>query len=95
MLVLVLLLLLYYGAYFVSRGTLPTDPQLIAHRGGPVYAPENTLSAFRNAIETGIDWLEMDVQMTKDGTLVVIHDESVDRTTNGSGNVKDSHNNND
>jgi glycerophosphoryl diester phosphodiesterase len=62
---------------------------LIAHRGGPVYAPENTLSAFRNAIETGIDWIEMDVQMTKDGVLVVIHDETVDRTTNGSGNVKD------
>jgi glycerophosphoryl diester phosphodiesterase len=87
--VLVLLPLLYYGLYFVRRGPLPANPQLIAHRGGPAYAPENTLAAFRQAIALGVDWLEMDVQMSKDGTLVVMHDETVDRTTNGTGRIAD------
>ncbi len=80
--------MLYYGLYFALRGPLPSAPQLIAHRGGPVYAPENTLAAFRNAIATGSDWLEMDVQMTWDGALVVMHDRTVDRTTDGTGEVR-------
>jgi len=84
---ILLLPLLYYGLYFIKRDPLPNKPELIAHRGGPAYAPENTLAAFRNAIEIGADRLEMDVQMTKDGELVVIHDETVDRTTNGTGHV--------
>jgi glycerophosphoryl diester phosphodiesterase len=78
---------MYYGLYFIKRGPLPHKPELIAHRGGPAYAPENTLAAFRNAIKIGVDRLEMDVQMTRDGQLVVIHDETVDRTTNGTGHV--------
>jgi len=86
---LLLLPLAYYGLYFILRRPLPENPQLLAHRGGPVHAPENTLAAFRNAIAIGADWLEMDVQVTKDGELVVIHDETVDRTTNGSGAVRD------
>ena len=57
-----------------------------AHRG---YAPENTLEAFRKAVEMGADGVELDVQLTKDGELVVIHDETVDRTSDGSGWVKD------
>ncbi|MEA3308756.1 MAG: glycerophosphodiester phosphodiesterase family protein [Chloroflexota bacterium] len=81
--------LLYYGAYFTLRGPRPANPQVIAHRGGPVYAPENTLAAFKYAIEMHVDWLEMDLRQTKDGQLVVIHDASVDRTTNGSGLVKE------
>jgi len=89
LLVLVLLPLLYYGFYFAFRGPLPSDPQLIAHRGGPAYAPENTLAAFRHAIAVGADWIEMDIQMTKDGALIVMHDETVDRTTNGTGRVRD------
>lgn len=87
--IILLIPIVYYGSYMLLRGPQPSDPQMIAHRGGPVYAPENTLAAFRNAIEIGSDWLEFDVQRTKDGELVVIHDETVDRTTNGSGNVKD------
>ena len=79
--------LLYYGAYFALRGPRPANPQIIAHRGGPAYAPENTLAAFKHAIEMHVDWLEMDLHQTKDGTLVVIHDASVDRTTDGSGLV--------
>lgn len=60
-----------------------------AHRGASGYAPENTMSAFRKAIEMGADGIELDVQMTKDGHIVVIHDEWIDRTSNGTGWVKD------
>lgn len=87
LLVLILLPLLYYSFYLTQRGPLPAAPQLIAHRGGSAETPENTLAAFRRAIDSGADWLELDVQMTKDGALVVIHDETVDRTTNGHGRV--------
>ncbi len=89
LLVLIAIPLIYYGLYFLLREPLPTEPQLIAHRGGPVYAPENTLPAFLNAIKVGADWIEMDVQRTQDGVLVVFHDETVDRTTDGTGNVGD------
>jgi len=82
-----LFLLIYYGSYFIVRGERTSNPQLIAHRGGPVYAPENTVAAFRHAVEAGADWLEFDVQRSQDGVLVVIHDETVERTTDGSGEV--------
>lgn len=81
--------LIYYGLFFALRGPLPSDPQLIAHRGGPAHKPENTLPAFQSAIAAGADWIEMDVQRTQDGSLVVIHDERVDRTTDGTGRVAD------
>jgi glycerophosphoryl diester phosphodiesterase len=61
----------------------------IAHRGASRYAPENTLAAFRLAIEHGASAVECDVQRTADGHLVIIHDSSVDRTTNGHGLVSD------
>ncbi len=60
-----------------------------AHRGASGYAPENTMEAFRIAEEMQADGIELDVQMTKDGTLVVTHDEKIDRVSNGSGWVKD------
>lgn len=88
LLISLILLILYYGSYFVLRGPLPS-PQAIAHRGGDATTPENTLAAFRNAIALGMDYLEFDVQMTADGHLIVIHDDTVDRTTNGTGAVKD------
>ncbi len=84
-----LLPLVYYGLYFLKRDPLPLQPEVIAHRGGPATAPENTRAAFRNAIELGVDRLELDVHMTKGGGLVVIHDETIDRTTNGTGRVAD------
>lgn len=58
-----------------------------AHRGFSGLYPENTMLAFRKAIEAGCDGIELDVQMSRDGHLVVIHDESVDRTCGGSGFV--------
>lgn len=60
-----------------------------AHRGASAVCPENTMAAFRKALELGATGIETDVQMTKDGKLVLIHDESVKRTTNGQGLVKD------
>jgi len=63
--------------------------KIIAHRGGGAVKPENTLAAFKNAVELGADGVEFDVQLTKDGEVVVIHDELIDRTMSGSGLVKD------
>ena len=83
----VALILFYYGTYFLLRGPLPAAPYFIAHRGGKVTTPENTLASFRNAIARGADYLEFDVQMTVDGHLIVIHDVTVDRTTDGTGLV--------
>lgn len=60
-----------------------------AHRGASGYAPENTLEAFALAVEMRADGVELDVQMTKDGEIVVIHDETVDRVSNKKGWVKD------
>ncbi|MFE3590126.1 glycerophosphodiester phosphodiesterase [Streptomyces niveus] len=57
------------------------DPLVIAHRGASAYAPENTLAAVDKAEELGIDWVENDVQRTKDGELVVLHDTDLKRTT--------------
>ncbi|MHB0857352.1 MAG: glycerophosphodiester phosphodiesterase [Anaerolineae bacterium] len=62
-------------------------PLVIAHRGARDVAPENTLAAFRAAIETGADGIELDVTRCASGEIVVIHDDTVDRTTNGSGRV--------
>lgn len=61
----------------------------IAHRGFSGVYPENTMIAFEKAIEAGCDGIELDVQLTKDGVPVIMHDEKVDRTTDGTGFVKD------
>ena len=65
------------------------QPMVIAHQGGEGLRPSNTLIAFENAVDLGVDVLEMDVHSTSDGTLVLIHDDTVDRTTDGSGRVKE------
>lgn len=62
---------------------------IYGHRGASGHAPENTLPSFRLAMDMGADGFELDVHMSKDGELVVIHDETVDRTTNGTGLVRD------
>lgn len=61
--------------------------KIFAHRGFKGCYPENTLLAFKKAIELGVDGIELDVQLTKDKKVVIIHDETIDRTTNGSGFV--------
>ena len=65
------------------------NPLIEAHRGDSANAPENTLAAFDRAIALGVPYIELDVHPAKNGTLVVIHDATVDRTTNGSGAVRD------
>lgn len=60
-----------------------------AHRGFSGKYPENTMLAFRKAVEAGADGIELDVQLTKDGEIVIIHDETINRTTNGKGAVSD------
>src|SRR5947207_8894880 len=63
--------------------------QRVAHRGGSHLAPENTLAAFRNALTLPIDAIELDVHISRDGHAVVIHDNTVDKCTNGMGNILD------
>ncbi|WP_342028666.1 glycerophosphodiester phosphodiesterase [Oceanobacillus limi] len=63
--------------------------KVIAHRGASKYAPENTLPAFKLAEDMGAEGIETDIQLTKDNVPVLIHDENVKRTTNGTGLVKD------
>ena len=63
--------------------------KVFAHRGFSGRYPENTMLAFEKAVELGVDGIELDVHLSKDGELVIIHDEKVDRTCNGTGKVKD------
>jgi glycerophosphoryl diester phosphodiesterase len=62
-------------------------PLALAHRGHSIAFPENTMAAFRAAVEAGVDGIESDVHLTADGHLVMLHDETLDRTTNGHGPV--------
>ena len=66
---------------------IPAGFMVIAHRGASAYAPENTLAAFDLALDLGCRHLELDVDVTSDGHIVVMHDDTVDRTTNGAGPV--------
>jgi len=63
--------------------------QRVAHRGGSHLAPENTLAAFRTTLTLPIDAIELDVQMSRDGQAIVFHDNTVERLTNGEGNILD------
>ncbi len=63
-------------------------PTIFAHRGSSAYAPENTLAAFKLAIEQHADGIELDATLSADGQVIVIHDDTVNRTTNGAGHIK-------
>jgi glycerophosphoryl diester phosphodiesterase len=65
------------------------SPAIIAHRGSSAHAPENTLAAFQLALRQHADGIEMDTQLTADGQVVVFHDQTINRTTEGSGRVRD------
>ncbi len=64
-------------------------PNIVGHRGAPFEEPENTLRSFKRALALGVAAVELDVQLTKDGRLAVIHDDTLDRTTNGKGRVQE------
>ena len=80
-----------YQRHFVSTqiNNNPNQVSVIAHRGANKKAPENTLSAISKAIALGVDMVEIDIHLTKDNQLIVLHDETLERTTNGTGNVSD------
>lgn len=61
--------------------------KIVAHRGASGSAPENTFAAFEKAVESGVDAIEIDVHQTMDGKIVIIHDDTLDRTTNSSGSI--------
>lgn len=67
----------------------PRQPLVVAHRGGAALAPENTLGAFANAMQLGVDMVECDVHLSKDGHVIVMHDTDVARTTDGRGYLAD------
>jgi glycerophosphoryl diester phosphodiesterase len=71
----------------MSMPLFSKQPLIIAHRGASGYEPENTLCSFRRALDMGADMIELDVYVCKSGEVVVIHDETIDRTTNGIGSV--------
>ena len=64
-------------------------PVIFAHRGASAHAPENTIAAFELALAQQADAIELDVKLSSDGYVVVHHDDTVDRTTNGNGRIKD------
>jgi len=79
------------AASCAGRASLKSLPEIqaVAHRGGAALAPENTLAAFRSGLAYGTDALELDVHLSLDGHLVVMHDPAVDRTTSGTGFIAD------
>jgi glycerophosphoryl diester phosphodiesterase len=62
-------------------------PKVIGHRGAKAYAPENTLASIETAASIGVEWVELDVKLTRDNVPIIFHDEELDRTTNGTGLV--------
>ena len=76
----------------VSESSMPRSagpsPRIAAHRGGALLWPENSLTAFRSALALGVDLVELDVHLSRDGEVVVIHDPTLERTTSGQGAVR-------
>lgn len=75
-----------HGMTFIMTLKLPN---VIGHRGAASYAPENTIEGIHTAADVGIEWVELDVKLTKDDVPILFHDEEIDRTTNGSGKIAD------
>lgn len=70
-----------------SADRVPLMPRVVGHRGAAAAAPENTLAGFRAAAACGTRWVEVDVALTADGVPVLLHDETLDRTSNGKGSI--------
>ncbi len=71
-----------------KENTMPLKlPKIIGHRGCAGYAPENTIEGIHTAADMGVEWVELDVKITKDEVPIIFHDDTLDRTTNGSGNI--------
>jgi len=74
--------------YSICISSAQNNTIITAHRGGAAYAPENSLKAIANALQTNAQRIELDVRMTKDSVLVLMHDRKINRTTNGHGKLK-------
>ncbi len=85
---LFLLLTVFYSPY-AQLPAIQHHFVVIAHRGDHTAAPENTLAAFQHAIDNGADYVEIDLRTTKDGQLVIMHDGTIDRMTNGKGKISE------
>lgn len=83
------LLLVGYKESYIMEPVEMGGMVSVAHRGASGYAPENTHAAFRKGLELGADFLEFDLHLSKDGELIIMHDDKVNRTTNGDGFVSD------
>jgi len=80
----------YIVNFFADKENLPTENHkmlIVGHRGGAGMAPENSLQCIEKGIQTGADMIEIDIHLTKDGELVVCHDQTIDRTTTGTGKI--------
>jgi glycerophosphoryl diester phosphodiesterase len=94
--IVLLFLLLAIGVPYINFTGTSTDDNpnkknviVIAHRGASGLAPENTIASFIKAMEFNVDFIELDVHVSKDDSLIVMHDHSVDRTTSGEGDIED------
>jgi glycerophosphoryl diester phosphodiesterase len=94
--IVLLFLLLAIGVPYINFTGTPTDDNpnkknviVIAHRGASGLAPENTIASFTKAMGFNVDFIELDVHVSKDDSLIVMHDHSVDRTTSGKGDIED------
>ena len=83
----ILLIFVWALMHVVLRSQNESPPLMISHRGAAGLAPENTLAGISKAIEEGAQFIEIDVQRSSDGVLVVLHDQTVDRTTDGTGEI--------
>ncbi len=76
-------------AFLLSNADNSFGQDVIAHRGGASLSPENTLLAFQTAIDLGVEYFELDIRVSADDSIMVMHDKKIDRTTNGNGNIAD------
>jgi glycerophosphoryl diester phosphodiesterase len=85
---------IFHAVVVVAQGLAPLPPAkhafiVVAHRGDHTHAPENTLAAFQHAMDAGADYVEIDLRTTVDSQLVIMHDATVDRMTDGHGQIKE------
>ena len=75
--------------WLISCGAPARSLEVVAHRGANQIAPENTVAAAQKCVELGVDYVEIDVRMSRDGVFYILHDRRLDRTTNGTGEIKE------
>jgi glycerophosphoryl diester phosphodiesterase len=85
------LIILALGLLLASFSTNKKTLEIVVHRGANKLAPENTMAATQKCIELGVEYVEIDVRESKDGILYILHDKTLDRTTNGSGPISEMH----